>query len=183
MSHSTNPGNPAVIGLTGFGMTTLVLQLHNLGLCGLGPVFALGLVFGGAAQFWAGLQELKIGNNFGACAFVGYGSFWISLILILLSGRFNLFPVQPHDLLWFLVAYTIFTAILWVAALKISKNLAVVFTLLLLGFIFLDLDHMGLEIFKKIAAIDLILCAGSAIYGAAKIFYGDIFCKGECAKH
>lgn len=183
MSHPSKPGNPAVIGLTGFGMTTLVLQFHNLGLCGLGPVFALGLVFGGAAQFWAGLQEIKLGNNFGACAFVGYGAFWISLILIMLSGRFNLFPVQHHDLTWFLVAYTIFTAVLWVCALRISKNLAVVFTLLLLGFIFLVLAHVGLPIFKTIAAIDLILCAGSAIYGAAKVFYGDVFCQGECAKH
>ena len=31
-------GNPAVVGLAGFGLTTLLLQLHNLGLCGLGPV-------------------------------------------------------------------------------------------------------------------------------------------------
>jgi len=179
MSHSTQSGNPAVIGLTGFGLTTLILQLHNLGLCGLGPVFALGLVFGGGAQLWAGLQEIKLGNNFGACAFVGYGAFWISLVLILLSGRYNIFPVQHHDVTCFLVAYTIFTAILWVPALRISKNLAIVFTLLLLGFIFLDLDHLGLEVFKKIAAIDLILCAGAAIYGAAQIFYCDIFGKCE----
>ncbi|HOD33718.1 MAG TPA: GPR1/FUN34/YaaH family transporter, partial [Holophaga sp.] len=54
-------GNPAVVGLAGFGLTTLVLQFHNLGLCGLGPVFALAVIFGGAAQLYAGFQEMKVG--------------------------------------------------------------------------------------------------------------------------
>ena len=39
-------GNPAVVGLAGFGLTTLLLQLHNIGICGLGPVLAMGIVFG-----------------------------------------------------------------------------------------------------------------------------------------
>jgi len=183
MSHPIKFGNPAVIGLTGFGITTFVLQIHNLGWCGLAPVFALGLIFGGAAQLWAGFQELKIGNNFGACAFTGYGAFWIALILTLLSGRYNIFALQPHDVLWFLIAYTIFTAVLWVGALKISKNLTVVFTTLLLGFIFLDLDHMGIEIFKKIAAIDLIICAGSAIWGAMAVIYKELYCGATGSAH
>ena len=37
-------GNPAVVGLSGFGLTTLLLQFHNLGLCGLGPVVAMGFI-------------------------------------------------------------------------------------------------------------------------------------------
>jgi hypothetical protein len=49
-------GNPAVVGLAGFGMTTLILQFHNLGLCSLGPVLAMGLIFGGLAQMIAGFQ-------------------------------------------------------------------------------------------------------------------------------
>lgn len=183
MSHSTKFGNPAVIGLTGFGITTFVLQMHNLGLCGLAPVFGLGLIFGGAAQLYAGFQELKIGNNFGACAFTGYGAFWIALILTFIARRYNIFPVQHHDVTWFLVAFTIFTAILWVASLKISKTLAVIFTLLLLGFIFLVIDHAGVEVFKKIAAIDLILCALAALYGAAEIIYKDVFCPQNGAAH
>nr|WP_320133242.1 acetate uptake transporter [uncultured Holophaga sp.] len=178
MSHPTKFGNPAVIGLTGFGITTFVLQMHNLGLCGLGPVFGLGLIFGGGAQLFAGFQELKIGNNFGACAFTGYGAFWIALILTLISGRYSIFPAQPHDVLWFLIAFTIFTAVLWGAALKHGKTLIVIFTTLLLGFIFLDLDHMGIEIFKTIAAIDLIICALSALYGAAEVIYKEAYCPG-----
>lgn len=31
-------GNPAVVGLGGFGMTTLMLQFHNLGWCPISPI-------------------------------------------------------------------------------------------------------------------------------------------------
>ena len=81
-------GNPAVVGLAGFGMTTLILQFHNVGWCGAGPVVALGLIFGGIAQMIAGLQEMKTGNNFGYSAFTTYGCFWIALALILLGNHF-----------------------------------------------------------------------------------------------
>ena len=59
----TKKGNPAVVGLAGFGMTTLLLQFHNLGIAGLGPVLAMGLIFGGLAQLIAGFMEFKTGNN------------------------------------------------------------------------------------------------------------------------
>ena len=82
-------GNPAVVGLGGFGLTTIILQLHNLGLCGIGPVIACGLVFGGLAQFIAGFGEQKVGNNFGYAAFTAYGAFWIALCIILLFNKFG----------------------------------------------------------------------------------------------
>ena len=72
-------GNPAVVGLAGFGMTTLLLQFHNLGWCGSGIVFCTALAFGGGAQLIAGFQEFKAGNNFGYSAFVSMelsGSHW-----------------------------------------------------------------------------------------------------------
>lgn len=74
-------GNPAVVGLAGFGLTTLVLQFHNVGWMGIGLVVWLGLIFGGLAQMVAGLQEKSTGNNFGYCAFTSYGCFWIALAL------------------------------------------------------------------------------------------------------
>jgi len=58
-------GNPAVVGLAGFGLTTLLLQFHNIGLIGLGPVISMGFIFGGLAQLIAGFMEQKMGNNFG----------------------------------------------------------------------------------------------------------------------
>jgi len=172
---SHNTGNPAVIGLAGFGMTTLILQLHALGLMGIGPVIWLGLVFGGMVQLIAGLQEMKTGNNFGFCAFTGYGSFWICLVLILIGNRLDFFPASETDIGWFLVGWTAFTAILWVGSLRISTALGIVFTLLLAGFVLLDLAHFGHPEFKSTAAYVLIACAFSAWYVMAHIVFADVF--------
>jgi succinate-acetate transporter protein len=167
-------GNPAVVGLAGFGITTLMLQFHNVGWCGIGPVWALAVVYGGLAQFMAGFQELKTGNNFGYCAFTGYGAFWISLALIQLGNRYKIFESSPTDIGWFLVAFTLFTAVLWVGSLRISKALALTFTLLLIGFILLDLGHFGYPALVKVAGYELMLCAFSAWYIMASIISKDL---------
>ncbi|MEJ2226138.1 MAG: acetate uptake transporter [Syntrophobacterales bacterium] len=79
-------GNPAVVGLAGFGMTTLLLQFHNLGWVAISPIIWLGFIFGGFAQLIAGFLEFRTGNNFGFCAFSGYGAFWISLAFLVIFG-------------------------------------------------------------------------------------------------
>ena len=56
MAEQQPMGNPAVVGLAGFGLTTMVLQFHNVGWMGLGPVLALAIAFGGGAQLIAGFQ-------------------------------------------------------------------------------------------------------------------------------
>ena len=167
-------GNPAVVGLAGFGITTLMLQFHNVGWCGVGPVWALAVVYGGLAQLVAGFQELKTGNNFGYCAFTGFGAFWISLAVILLGNRYKIFESSETDIGWFLVAFTLFTAVLWVGSLRISKALALTFTLLLVGFILLDLGHFGFHGMVKAAGYELMLCAFSAWYIMASIISKDL---------
>ncbi|MDA3893445.1 MAG: acetate uptake transporter [Salinivirgaceae bacterium] len=97
-------GNPAVVGLAGFGLTTLLLQFHNLGLIGLGPVLAMGFAFGGLAQFIAGFMEQKMGNNFGFAAFTAYGSFWIGLGIIWLLNNAGIYPSSGTDVGFYLVA-------------------------------------------------------------------------------
>jgi succinate-acetate transporter protein len=168
-------GNPAVVGLAGFGLTTLVLQFHNVGWIGIGPVIWLGLIFGGLAQMIAGLQEMKTGNNFGFCAFTSYGCFWISLVLILLGNHFNLYISSESDIGWFLVAWTALTTILWFGAIRISGALGLTFTLLLVGFVLLDLAHFGFPQLKAVAGYVLMGCAASAWYIMAHIIFADIF--------
>ena len=111
----TKLGNPAVVGLGGFGMTTLILQCHNLGWCGIGPVLWIGLVFGGTAQLIAGILEFKTGNIFGFCAFSGYGAFWIALCFYIIFGKntelVKMYPflkVTAKDLGFFLLMWTFF---------------------------------------------------------------------------
>lgn len=176
MSDSTT-GNPAVVGLAGFGLTTLILQFHNLGWCGVGPIVALGLIFGGLTQLVAGYQEFKAGNNFGYSAFCSYGAFWIALSVILLMNNFGVYKSSTTDIGWFLVVWTMYTAILWVGALRIHFAMASTFTLLLSGFILLDLAHFGFPGATPLAAVVLILCALNAWYMMAHAILLQVYGK------
>jgi len=50
--------NPAPLGLLGFGMTTVLLNVHNAGFYGPNSmILAMGLVCGGLAQVIAGIME------------------------------------------------------------------------------------------------------------------------------
>lgn len=167
--------NPAVVGLAGFGLTTLVLQFHNVGWMELGPVIWLGLVFGGLAQMIAGLQEMKTGNNFGYCAFTAYGCFWIALALLLIGNHSGFYVSSKTDIGWFMIAWTAFTAILWVGSLRINGALALTFTLLLVGFVLLDLAHFGYPQLTVVAGYELMFCAAGAWYIMAHLIFADLF--------
>ncbi len=167
-------GNPAVVGLAGFGLTTLLLQFHNLGFCGLGPIVSMGFIFGGLAQLVAGFMEQKTGNNFGFAAFTSYGSFWIGLGVIWLLNHFEIFKSTGTDVGLYLIAWTLLTLIFWVGSMFIHTAMAVTFSSLVLGFIFLDLAHFGFPIMKIFAGIVLIVCALSAWYMMAAIIINDL---------
>ena len=144
-------------------------------MCGTGPVVALGLIFGGLCQMIAGFQEFKCGNNFGYSAFVSYGAFWISLGIIFILNYLNVYHSSTTDVGWYLVAWTLYTLVLWYPALRIHGAMAITFTLLLLGFIGLDLAHFGFPVFTKVAAYILIVCAFSAWYMMASTIYRQVF--------
>lgn len=61
--------NPAPLGLMGFGMTTILLNIHNAGFFPISAmILAMGLCYGGLAQIIAGIMEYKRGNTFGVTA-------------------------------------------------------------------------------------------------------------------
>jgi len=167
-------GNPAVVGLAGFGLTTLLLQFHNIGLMGLGPVVAMGFIFGGLAQMIAGFQEQKMGNNFGYSAFVAYGSFWIGLGIIFILNYFKIYESSTTDVGYFLLACTFYTAIMFIASLRIHKAMVITFATLLLGFALLDLGHFVDPLWNKVAGYELIVCALSAWYMMGAIIINDV---------
>jgi len=168
-------GNPAVVGLAGFGITTLVLQFHNVGWCDVGPIIALAFIFGGLAQLIAGFLEFNCGNNFGFSAFVGYGSFWLSLGVIFVFNHFNIYHSSEIDVGWYLVGWTLYTFIMWFPAMRIHTAMAITFTLLLAGFILLDIAHFGYPKFTVIAGYELMFCAVSALYMMAHVIYAQVF--------
>jgi succinate-acetate transporter protein len=167
-------GNPAVVGLAGFGLTTLLLQIHNIGLVGIGPVLAMGLVFGGLAQFIAGFMEQKVGNNFGFSAFTAYGSFWIGLGTIWLLNFYGVYPSSASDVGWYLVAWALYTFILTIASFYVHKAMAITFVLLEIGFILLIIGHFGFPKMNVVAGYELIFCALSAWYMMAAIIINDL---------
>jgi succinate-acetate transporter protein len=177
-------GNPAAIGLGAFGATTILLQLHNLGIAGTGVVMWLAFVFGGLAQFIAGLQEFRTGNNFGSAAFVTYGAFWVSLGGIFLSMQMELFNITNTDVGWFLVIFTGLTFIYFIGSLKQNSAMAWVFLTLLIGFILLDIGHLvtNASVFNKIAAVELIVCALIAWYLMAHVILTPLNIKVPAGK-
>ena len=167
-------GNPAVVGLAGFGLTTLLLQFHNLGLCGLGPVVAMGIAFGGGAQLIAGFMEQKMGNNFGFAAFTSYGAFWLGLCIIWMFNHFGIYTSTGSDVGAFLVAWTLLTLIFWVASLLIHGAMATTFSVLVFGFLLLDVGHFGFPVLNTVAAYVLIVCALCAWYMMAAIIINGV---------
>ncbi len=174
MSDSPKLGNPAVVGLAAFGLTTLLLQIHNLGFASTGPVLAMGLVFGGLCQMLAGFQEQKLGNNFGYSAFVSYGAFWIGLGIIWICNHLGVFPSNGTDVGWFLIAWTGYTTLMWVASMRVHKAMFITFSLLLAGFVLLDVGHFGFPMLNTVAAYVLIVCALMAWYMMAAIIINDL---------
>lgn len=185
MATATPQGNPAVVGLAGFGVTTLLLQFHNLGWCGTGVIFCCALAFGGMAQLIAGFQEFKCGNNFGYSAFVSYGAFWIALAVIFMimdfqGGQGNWIgahlKITGKDVGYFLLAYTVYTAIMFIGSFAVHFAMFLTFLTLLLGFIGLDLVFIAdMKSVLTITAIDLVICALLALYMMAHVIFLQVF--------
>jgi len=125
----TNGRNAGIVGLLGFGMTTILLNLHNCGAHSslMTPVAAMGIVFGGTAQLIAGILEYFHGNNFGFLAFTSYGAFWLSLVGIWMLPVDNANAVSPAtgpSVASFLLLWMLFTCCMFYCT--FFKNVAMV---------------------------------------------------------
>ncbi len=165
--------NPAPLGLMGFGMTTVLLNLHNAGFIGIGSmILAMGLCYGGIAQIIAGLMEWKKKNTFGTVAFTSYGAFWISLVVLIVMPRFGMADKSDHTAMAaYLFVWGLFTLILFVGTLKLNVALMVVFASLFVLFMLLGIaDATENPALTRIAGYEGLFCGLSAIYlGAAQI--------------
>ena len=159
--------NPAPLGLLGFGMTTVLLNLHNAGLIPLSAaIVAMGFALGGAAQIVAGIMEFKNNNLFGATAFTAYGFFWWSLIFIWCNPFANV-PADPITMGYYLLLWGIFTLFMSVGALKHNRVTQIVFFSLTLLFFLLSLsDFTGSGALGTLAGVVGILCGLSAMYAS-----------------
>jgi succinate-acetate transporter protein len=144
---SWRPADPAPLGLAGFAMTTFVLSMFNANVVsssGEPAVFGLALAYGGVVQLLAGMWEFRNGNTFGALAFSSFGGFWISLFIF---DVFFASSIPAADLghaaglyLW---AWAIFTTYMFVASLRTTGAVALVFALLAPTYVLLAIGASG----------------------------------------
>ena len=166
MASPQDWANPSVIGLMGFGMTTMLTGLNIAGYFPGGAALALALIWGGAAQFVAGWVALRQGNIFTGTVFVGYGSFWIALFLF--SNTSVGLPTQP-DMLGFWLMWTLFTFVFTINAPRHGPGVTTAFVLLLLGFILLDATSAGLSGIATAAGWEIFLTGLVAWYVAMAV--------------
>lgn len=179
MTNTHKEANPAPLGLLGFGMTTILLNLHNSGLLPLSVVtIAMGFALGGLAQIIAGLMEFRNNATFGATAFTAYGAFWWSLIIIWCNPWADKYPVDSISLAWYLLLWGIFTLFMFIGTLKQSRANQVVFGLLTLLFFLLAAgDFTGNHAITQIAGYVGILCGASALYNSFGQVLNEVYGK------
>jgi succinate-acetate transporter protein len=178
ISIKDTSANPAPLGLFGFGMTTILLNLHNAGIYEMNSmILAMGLFYGGMAQIIAGVLESKKNNTFGMTAFISYGFFWLTLVGLILMGKWGWIPAPSNNgMIAYLIMWGIFTFLLFIGTLRISKALQFVFATLTILFFLLAAGHItGNESLEKFTGYEGILCGASAVYAAIAGLLNEVY--------
>lgn len=173
--------NPAPLGLCAFGMTTVLLNIHNAGFFEMNSmILAMGIFYGGLAQVIAGVIEAKKNNTFGLTAFTSYGFFWLSLVGLIVMPKLG-WATAPSEgaMCAYLGIWGVFTLLLFFGTLKLNRALQFVFaSLTILFFLLVAGDATGNTAIKHLAGYEGIICGASAIYtGIANVLnevYGRV---------
>ena len=172
--------NPAPLGLMGFGMTTVLLNLHNSGAFAFGSmILAMGIFYGGLAQIFAGWMEWKKNNTFGTLAFLSYGLFWLSLVGFIALPEMGIGSApETNAKVAYLVMWGIFTGVMFIATLRLNRALQFVFGSLTVLFFLLALgDFTGNTAITHLAGIEGIVCGASAIYTGLAQVLNEVYGK------
>jgi len=170
MAENNALGNPAPLGLVGFGLTTVLLSLVNAHILphgGENVVIPLALAYGGLIQLIAGILEFRTGNTFGVVAFLSYGAFWWWFALLLLfadNGMIDLSSAGPTIGIA-LILWGVFTFYMWIGTFRLNKALWWVFLTLWITFMLLGIGNaVGSSSLVMIGGWVGILCGGLAMY-------------------
>ena len=175
-------GNPAPLGLLGFGMTTVLLNFHNAGFYELNTmILAMGICYGGIAQIIAGVMEWRKGNTFATTAFISYGLFWLSLVALIVMTKLG-WATKSDDkaMAVYLFMWGLFTLVMFIGTLRLNRALQFVFASLALLFFLLAYGDFAnaSAAFKHFTGYEGIICGFSAIYtGLAQVLnelYGKV---------
>jgi succinate-acetate transporter protein len=172
---SEKMANPAPLGLLGFGLTTVLLNLHNAGFFPLDTmILAMGLAYGGLAQVIVGIMEFRKGNTFGTVAFTSYGLFWWSLVALLVLPSFSFTGISaPTEVAMaaYFFMWGLFTFVMFFGTLKTNRALQFVFMSLAILFFLLTARELtgnaviiGDLTIGTITGYEGIICGLSAVY-------------------
>lgn len=172
--------NPAPLGLIGFGMTTILLNIHNAGFYpNNSMIVGMGIFVGGVAQIIAGVLEARKGNTFGTTAFTSYGLFWLSLVAIWTLPKLDVAATAKPDetaMGCYLAVWGLFTFGMFFGTLKLNRALQVVFASLTALFGLLALgDFTGSAGIKTFAGYEGLLCGLSACYAAIAQVLNEVY--------
>jgi succinate-acetate transporter protein len=164
--------NPAPLGLCAFGMTTVLLNIHNAGFFEMNSmILAMGIFYGGLAQVIAGIIEAGKNNTFGLTAFTSYGFFWLSLVALIVLPKLGWAAPAGSAMVAYLVMWGIFTLFLFFGTLRLNRALHFVFaTLTILFFLLAIGDATENTAITHFAGYEGIVCGAVAIYtGMAQV--------------
>jgi uncharacterized protein len=173
-----NSANPAPLGLFGFGMTTVLLNIHNAGFYEMNSmILAMGIFYGGIAQVIAGVLESKKNNTFGMTAFISYGFFWLTLVGLIFMSKWGwITATTKGSLATYLLVWGIFTLLLFIGTLKLNRALQFVFaTLTILFFLLAIGNYTENESIIKFAGYEGIICGSSAIYTGIANLLNEVY--------
>lgn len=180
LSLKDTTANPAPLGLLGFGMTTVLLNIHNAGYYELNSmILAMGIFYGGIAQIFAGLMEWKKNNTFGTTAFTSYGLFWLSLVALIFLPTLGLAQAtsKPAMAAYFFM-WGLFTFVMFLGTLKLNRALQFVFlTLTILFFLLTIRDYTGMASVGTLAGYEGMICGFSAIYTGLAQVLNEVYKK------
>ena len=173
--------NPAPLGLLGFGMTTVLLNLHNAGFYELSSmILAMGICYGGAAQIVAGIMEWRKGNTFATTAFLSYGFFWFSLVALIVLPKLG-WATAPNAtaMAAYLFMWGLFTAVMFIGTFRLHVAGQVVFGSLTVLFFLLAIgDFINASPgFKQFTGYEGIFCGFSAIYAGLAQVINELYGK------
>jgi len=176
--------NPAPLGLLGFGMTTVLLNIHNAGFYPIDSmILGMGIFYGGTAQVIAGIMEWKKNNTFGTTAFTSYGMFWLTLVALICLPKMISGIVGPTPTAFgcYLVIWGVFTGVMYIGTLKLSRALQFVFlSLTILFFLLAAGKFTGNEAITNVAGYEGIICGLSAIYTGLAQVLNEIYGREVC---
>lgn len=180
LSLKDTNANPAPLGLLGFGMTTVLLNIHNAGYYELNTmILAMGIFYGGIAQIFAGLMEWKKSNTFGTTAFTSYGLFWLTLVGLIFLPTMGLGTAtsKPAMAAYFFM-WGLFTFIMFLGTLRLNRALQFVFLSLAILFFLLTIrDYTGSTAVGTLAGYEGIICGFSAIYTGLAQVINEVYKK------